>query len=85
VHGESDCTSVALVAEAFSHVDPALYDMTVGITEKHPVGTYWTRWRPWQRRKKSLAGRHESVDYASETESEHNRMTSSRISVVFLA
>ena len=41
VHGESNRTSVALVAEAFSHVDPALYAMKVGITEQHPAGTYW--------------------------------------------
>ena len=75
MHGESDRTSVALVAEAFSRFDVAVYAMRVGITAQHSAGTYWDSLEPMAKGKKSSTGRHESVDYASETESGHNCMT----------
>jgi len=46
VHGESDRTSVALVAEAFSRFDVALYAMSVGITAQHSAGPYWDSLEP---------------------------------------
>jgi hypothetical protein len=84
-HAGHGRTSVALEAEAFSHVDPALYAMQVGITEQHPAGTYWDSLEPTAKGKKGSTGRHESLDCALEAESGHNFMTSSRISAVFLA
>ena len=56
VHGESDRTSVALVAEAFLHVDPALYAMKVGITEQHSAGTYWDSLEPMAKAEAKLNG-----------------------------
>jgi hypothetical protein len=41
MHGESDRTCVALVAEAFSRFDVAVYAMRVGIAAQLPAGTYW--------------------------------------------
>jgi hypothetical protein len=56
VHGESDRTFVALVAEAFSHVDPALCAMKVGITEQDPAGTYWDSLEAMAKAKEKLSG-----------------------------
>jgi hypothetical protein len=47
---------VALVAEAFLHVDPALYAMKVGITEQHSAGTYWDSLEPMAKAEAKLNG-----------------------------
>jgi hypothetical protein len=46
MHGESDRTWLALVAEAFSRFDVAVYAMRVGITAQLPAGTYWDSLEP---------------------------------------
>ena len=56
VHGESDRTSVALVTEAFSRFDVALYAMRVGITAQHPAGTYWDSLEPMAKGQEKLNG-----------------------------
>ncbi len=56
MHGKSDRTSVALVAEAFSRFGVAVYAMRVGITAQHSAGTYWDSLKPMAKWEEKLNG-----------------------------